>query len=49
MKVRMSNDEIVEAVSKKLAEKIPEAKVVEVEFTRQKGGRVYADIELTIG
>ena len=49
MKLRVENDEIVAAVTALLEQKIPQATVLEVLFTRMKGGQVYATVEVNIG
>lgn len=48
MHIRIDNAEIVAAVTALIQEKIPLAKVVEITFTRMKGGQVYADATIEI-
>ena len=48
MKLRVDNDEIVAAVTQLIEQKIPQATVLEILFTRKKGGQVYADVEVNI-
>ena len=48
MNLRVDNDEIVAAVTALIEQKIPQATVLEVLFTRKKGGQVYADVEVNI-
>ena len=49
MNVRVENDEIVKAVTALIVERIPDAKVTGVVFTRQRGGQVYADVTVGLG
>ena len=48
MHIRIDNDEIVAAVTALIQETIPDSTVVEVLFTRKKGGQVYADATIEI-
>ena len=48
MHIRIDNDEIVAAVTALIQETIPNATVVEVLFTRMKGGQVYADATIEL-
>ena len=48
MHIRVDNAEIVAAVTALIKETIPNATVVEVLFTRMKGGEVYADATIEL-
>ena len=48
MHIRIDNDEIVAAVTALIQETIPNATVIEVLFTRKKGGQVYADATIEL-
>ena len=48
MNLRVDNDEIVAAVTALIEQKIPQATVLEILFTRKKGGQVYANVEVNI-
>ena len=48
MHITVDSDEITNAVAALIQERIPGSKVVEVVFTREKGGKVRADVAIEL-